>query len=110
MAEAQRLEMMTTIQRICLAFLCLALPVPSVMAATLAPDPLLEGLSAQAPALDRKVLNHALDAMRCAINNGAVPAQRLAVIDFSKPSSERRLWIFDLTSKRVLLHLSLIHI
>ncbi|WP_147176243.1 murein L,D-transpeptidase catalytic domain family protein [Pseudomonas sp. AG1028] len=96
--------MMTTIQRICLAFICLALPVPSVIAATLAPDPLLEVLSAQAPALDRQVLNHALDAMRCAINNGAVPAQRLAVIDFSKPSSDRRLWIFDLTKKRLLLH------
>src|SRR5690606_10608490 len=41
--------------------------------------------------------------MQCAVNNGANPAERLAVIDFSLPSSERRLWIFDLQSKRLLL-------
>ena len=34
--------------------------------------------------------------MQCAVNNGAGAAQRLAVIDYSLPSSEKRLWIFDL--------------
>ncbi|MBU1329830.1 MAG: murein L,D-transpeptidase catalytic domain family protein [Gammaproteobacteria bacterium] len=96
--------MMTMIQRICFAIFCLALPTPSLLAANLAPDALLENLAAEAPALQRKVLGHAISAMRCAINNGAQPAKRLAVIDFSKPSSERRLWIFDLTSQRLLLH------
>lgn len=95
---------MTMIARLYLVLVCLALPTPSLLAATLAPDPLLEGLSAEAPSLQRKVLNHAIDAMRCAINNGAVPAQRLAVIDFSQPSSERRLWIFDLNEQRLLLN------
>ena len=33
--------------------------------------------------------------MQCAVNNGAGAAQRLAVIDYSPPSSEKRLWIFD---------------
>ena len=96
--------MMTTIRRICFAFLCLALPAPAVFAATLAPDPLLENLAAKAPGLERKVLSYAVDAMRCAINNGALPAQRLAIIDFSLPSSERRLWIFDLDRQRLLLN------
>src|SRR3546814_5857352 len=41
--------------------------------------------------------------MQCAVNNGASAAPRLAVIDFSLPSSERRLWIFDLEKEELLL-------
>jgi hypothetical protein len=41
--------------------------------------------------------------MQCAVNNGSAPADRLAVIDFSRPSSERRLWIFDLKRRTLLL-------
>lgn len=41
--------------------------------------------------------------MHCALTHGAEPAQRLAVIDYSLPSSERRLWIFDLPTRRLLL-------
>lgn len=80
---------------LCLPGLPLLAAVPST--------PLADELSRQAPKLDRKVLYHALSAMQCAVNNGANPAERLAVIDFSLPSSERRLWIFDLQSKRLLL-------
>lgn len=68
-----------------------------------ASDSLLDNLSKAAPKLSRKVLDSALAAMRCAINNGAAPALRLAVIDFSLPSSQRRLWIFDLERRRLLL-------
>lgn len=80
---------------LCLPGLPLLAAVPST--------PLVDELSRQAPKLDKKVLYHALSAMQCAVNNGANPAERLAVIDFSLPSSERRLWIFDLQSKRLLL-------
>src|SRR5690606_17454312 len=38
-----------------------------------------------------------------AVSHGADPAARLAVIDFSLPSSERRMWIFDLERREVLL-------
>ena len=65
--------------------------------------PLVDSLSRVAPSLDQQVLTHAVAAMQCAVNNGATPAQRLAVIDFSRPSSERRLWIFDLRQRRLLL-------
>src|SRR5690606_16269693 len=55
------------------------------------------------PDLDRRVLGTAIDAMQCAVAGGAKPAERLAVIDFSLPSTEQRLWIFDLKHHRLLL-------
>ncbi|MFZ5562277.1 MAG: murein L,D-transpeptidase catalytic domain family protein [Pseudomonadota bacterium] len=61
-----------------------------------------ERLQAAAPDADPVVLRHALDAMRCA-NVGGMPAsQRLAVIDYSRPSTEPRLWVFDLDSGALL--------
>lgn len=53
-------------------------------------------LSAAAPELEARVLEKALRALQCATRAGAKPAQRLAVIDFSLPSSQARLWLFDL--------------
>lgn len=41
--------------------------------------------------------------MQCAVNHGAKPSQRLAVIDYSRPSTEKRLYIFDLKRQRLLL-------
>ena len=75
----------------------------SATAATL-PVQLNNALKHAAPSLDRQVLSTALSAMQCALNNGAEPAKRLAVIDFSLPSSEKRLWIFDLQSKKLLIN------
>lgn len=75
----------------------------SVSAATL-PKNLIANLTQAAPSLDSQVLSTALSAMRCAVNNGAEPAKRLAVIDFSLPSSDKRLWIFDLQKKQLVLH------
>jgi hypothetical protein len=64
---------------------------------------LLERLSGEAPALQREVLQKAVAAMQCAVNSGMESAERLAVIDFSLPSSEPRLWIFDLAKQTLLL-------
>lgn len=64
---------------------------------------LMVNLYRAAPDLKPQVLKHALSAMRCAVRHGARPAQRLAVIDFSLPSSEQRLWIFDLHKQQLLL-------
>lgn len=94
------------VAKVSLPGLCLALGLSlstPLLASTAEPQPLVERLSRAAPALDRQVLGHAVAAMQCAINNGAQPARRLAVIDFSRPSSERRLWIFDLHEQRLLL-------
>jgi hypothetical protein len=93
--------MMVLFRRVFLAAgLFLSLP---LLAAQPAYKPLVDSLSRAAPGLDQQVLTHAVAAMQCAVNNGATPAQRLAVIDFSRPSSERRLWIFDLQQRRLLL-------
>ncbi|MBJ6982211.1 murein L,D-transpeptidase catalytic domain family protein [Luteimonas sp. MC1572] len=66
---------------------------------------LLARLSAAAPGLDRKVLALALEARDCARAAGVAGsgAERLAVIDYTLPSTEKRLWIFDL-DRGALLH------
>ncbi|EZQ20071.1 hypothetical protein CF98_06575 [Halopseudomonas bauzanensis] len=66
-------------------------------------DRLASTLASQAPDLNPQVLLTAVSAMQCAVNSGAEPAERLAVIDFSLPSSEQRLWIFDLQTKTLML-------
>ena len=68
------------------------------------PQQLSVSLKQSAPSLNTQVLNTALSAMQCALSHGAEPAKRLAVIDFSLPSSDKRLWIFDLQSKQLVLH------
>lgn len=85
----------------CLAGLCLfAAP---LMAAPSQKDSLLKALARVAPGLNPQALSDAVAAMQCAVNNGAEPARRLAVIDYSQPSTAKRLWIFDLHNKRLLL-------
>lgn len=61
------------------------------------------GLANAAPELNPQALERALAAMTCAVNHGAEPANRLAVIDFSLPSSEQRLWLFDLENHSLIL-------
>jgi hypothetical protein len=63
----------------------------------------LEVLSRLAPRADPRVLSYALAAMRCAQAAGvAIAAERLAVIDYTRPSLEPRLWVFDLAAGRLL--------
>lgn len=65
--------------------------------------PLFAQLSNVAPNLNSAVLRRAVTAMDCAVKHGSTPAARLAVIDFSLPSSEPRMWIFDLQTHTLLL-------
>jgi hypothetical protein len=52
--------------------------------------------------IETDVFEMALDAASCAVRTGAVSApQTLTVIDYSKPSTERRLWVFDLKAKEL---------
>jgi hypothetical protein len=56
-----------------------------------------------APLANREALELALTAMRCAQNSGVgVDASRLAFIDYSRPSTEPRLWVFDIERNRLL--------
>ncbi len=67
-------------------------------------DTLAESLAASAPDADPKAITQALQASACAVKTlGAKAPKRLALIDFSLPSVERRLWIFDLQTKKLLL-------
>lgn len=83
----------------CCVGLCLGLA-----AATATADPLLrDRLLAESPGLDPTVLDLALEARDCAAASGrAAAAPRLAVIDYSRPSTEPRLWLLDVESGRVL--------
>ena len=57
----------------------------------------LASLRAIAPKADPGVLALALEARQCAVENGDVDSSsRLAVIDYSRPSTERRMWVFDM--------------
>ena len=57
-----------------------------------------------APGINPVAIRLALDALQCAAAHEMEPVQRLAVIDYSRPSTQRRLWIFDLHGPRLLLN------
>jgi hypothetical protein len=64
---------------------------------------LADMLASAAPGADRAVLDLAARAAECARRQPAAsPIDRLAVIDYSRPSSEPRLWVFDLDHGRLL--------
>ncbi|EIL92454.1 MULTISPECIES: murein L,D-transpeptidase catalytic domain family protein [Rhodanobacter] len=61
-------------------------------------------LSRLAPNANPRVIGLALAATECATAQGQPPSDRLAVIDYSKPSTEPRLWVFDLATRKLLYH------
>jgi len=69
--------------------------------------PLPQLLAALAPAARPAVLTLAVEAMHCATASGTAKPARLAVIDYSRPSTEPRLWVFDL-KRHQLLHQELV--
>lgn len=81
-------------------------------AAVLAPSALLaEDLSFSAASfsddaigsIERSVFDLAIGAASCAVKSGAVGAPRtLTVIDYSQPSTAKRLWVYDLTTHELL--------
>jgi L,D-transpeptidase catalytic domain len=93
-----------------------AVVAPVVMPAPLAPvaraavapvagmlDATLERLAANAPGLKREVLRLALVARDAAAKEGlAKKDELLTVIDYSLPSTAKRLWVFDVKSGDVL--------
>jgi len=79
-----------------------ALLVPVLAAATESPAVLMHRL---APDADPRVLALALEARDCAAAQfGNAPSPRLAVIDYSLPSTKPRLWVFDLGQQSLLFH------
>jgi hypothetical protein len=89
------------------ATLLLACTASTHASAPLPPDVaaagLLDRLAALAPDADPSILQRALEARDCAAASGlGVDAARLAVIDFARPSTEPRLWVFDLAVPELL--------
>ena len=59
--------------------------------------------AAQADGVSPDVLRLALNAVTCATTHGDIPAPRtLTLIDYSRPSVEPRLWVYDLSSGEML--------
>ena len=81
--------------------LCLLLA-PMQGLATESPATIMQHL---APDADPRVLALALEARNCAAAQfGTAPSPRLAVIDYSLPSTTPRLWVFDLEQQSLLFH------
>jgi L,D-transpeptidase-like protein len=54
-------------------------------------------------AIKDNVLDLALNAATCAVRSGKVTSPRtLTVIDYSRPSSEKRMWVYDLKTRELL--------
>ncbi|MGH8491511.1 MAG: murein L,D-transpeptidase catalytic domain family protein [Moraxellaceae bacterium] len=82
-----------------LATCLLALAGLPASAATLA-----ERLQASAPDASAQVITLAVEAMQCAVADGMPSSERLAVIDYSLPSTTPRLWVFNLGDAALLFH------
>jgi len=92
-----------------LLFLVLLFAVPRLHADTTAPCPattpqtLISSLVSQAPGLRPDVLKLAADAASCAEDRGLVKRRDLlTVIDYSLPSSQPRLFVFDMAAHKLL--------
>ena len=60
-------------------------------------------VSGLAPTLNPAVIAEAVAAMKCAQNNGVgQSASRLAIIDYTIPSRQQRLWVIDLSNRTLL--------
>ena len=63
----------------------------------------LGGTASAAGALDASVLELAMSAAACAVRAGDVIApETLTVIDYSRPSTQKRLWVVDLATREVI--------
>jgi len=73
------------------------------VAASAREDTLVAALAAAAPRADAHVIDAAARALSCAEGAALVRNTRaLSVIDYSRPSTEPRLWVFDLTQQKLL--------
>lgn len=94
-----------------LAFFALVAPV-ALLAGSAAADEMLRALATSQTRVARLVaagvpevpLRHALAALDCARSRGLVEQTTLTLIDYSRPSSARRLWVIDPVAGRVRFH------
>lgn len=70
---------------------------------------LKEMMHQEASTLNALVINKVISTLKCAEHYGIQHNHILTVIDYSIPSSEKRLWIFDLNHKKLLFHTYVSH-
>lgn len=63
----------------------------------------------EAPTLNASVINKVLTTISCANQYKVEHNNILTIIDYSLPSSEKRLWVFDLKEKKLLFHTYVSH-
>lgn len=66
-------------------------------------------ISAKAPNLNQKVLKLSLIAYQNARKKGLIDQDILTIVDYSKPSTEKRLWVVDLKNEKVLINTHVAH-
>lgn len=85
---------------------CASAAVSAAVPATADGNPvqMAEMLARAAPSADKRVLQLAARAMHCALRRPGlgVDPRKLGVIDYSRPSTEPRMWVFDLSRQRLL--------
>lgn len=72
-------------------------------------DELKDMLYREAPTLREAVVNKILLTLKCADGKNIEHNNTLTVIDYSLPSNEKRLWVFDLNKKKLLFHTYVSH-
>lgn len=65
-------------------------------------DELSRVIPAKSTGLRREVLDLALRAYQCGRARGQIERSRLTIIDYSLPSTQKRLWVIDLDRRRLL--------
>ncbi len=68
-----------------------------------------EMLQKESKTLNIDVINKVLSTLQCASRYNIDHNNILTIIDYSLPSSEKRLWIFDLVNKKLLFHTYVSH-
>ncbi|NQY41796.1 MAG: murein L,D-transpeptidase catalytic domain family protein [Legionellales bacterium] len=63
----------------------------------------------QAPGLSPKVLELALTANECVKKKGLNKKNKLTILDYSKPSTEKRFWVLDLNKDKVIYSICAAH-
>ncbi|MDP3559437.1 MAG: murein L,D-transpeptidase catalytic domain family protein [Legionellaceae bacterium] len=72
-------------------------------------DPLQISLQKEAPTLNVEVIHKVLSTLKCSEKNNVAHNNILTVIDYSLPSSEKRLWVFDLQNQKLLFNTYVSH-
>jgi hypothetical protein len=72
-------------------------------------DQIQNMLQTQASTLSPAVINKVITALKCATEHNVDRNNILTVIDYSLPSNQKRLWVFDLQDKKLLFHTYVSH-